>query len=76
MSESLNVTAFVSFKDQILKVEKLGGMDDDFIFFNPDERGGKPNWKIQLVDKVFLRIENSDTMLSLEEMKSDFDILT
>lgn len=75
MIELLNVAVFVSFKDQILRVENLGGLDDKFIFFNPDEMKGQQNWKIQLVDKVFLLIENSDTMLSLDEMESEFVIV-
>jgi hypothetical protein len=75
MTNLLKVTAFVSFKDQILRVEQLGGMDNNFIFFNPDEKTGRPDWKIQLVEKVFLRIENSDTMLTLDELESEFVII-
>jgi hypothetical protein len=74
MTKLLTVTAFVSFKDQILKVEKLGGMDDSFIFFNPDEKEGRSDWKIQLVEKVFLRIQNEEKLITLDEMKLDFVI--
>ena len=75
MSKILKVAAFVSYKDGILRVEKLGGMNDDFIFFNPEDKDGAENWKIQLAKKVFYRMESSNRMVSREDLESEYVII-
>ncbi len=65
------VELFVSFQNDFLQVEKLGGINQDFIFFNPEEKEG---YKIQLLEKVFVREEDSDILVNIWDYTPDFSI--
>ena len=75
MKKYLKLRALISFKDQILPVEEIGGIMDDIIVFNPDRTKGGENYKIQLTDKLFVRSENSTELISYCDIENDFVIL-
>ncbi len=66
------VEGYVVFKKGILRIEEFGGMDDEFIVFNPSMELGYPDYKIQLVSKVFLKELNSDKLINIKEFDSEF----
>ena len=75
MTGVLRVGVLVYFEEQILRVEEFGGMDEHAIVFNSFDVEGKINWKIQAIERVFFRVENTHRLLSMDELSGDFTIV-
>jgi hypothetical protein len=71
----VRVEGFVSYKDQFLRIEEVGGIDEMFIAFNPDIKDNIPDYKIQIVDKVYLKKEYSFKLISINQMRENFSII-
>lgn len=69
------VEGYVVFKNSFLRIEHFGGMNDDFIVFNPSMDLGYPDYKIQLVSKVFLRELNSEKLINVNEFDNEFIVI-
>jgi len=65
----------IPFQGTILTVEELGGINNDFIVFNPDRSTGKPDYKLQTTDSMLLRFENETNLVSILDYPDEFIII-
>lgn len=63
---------FIPFQKGVLSLEELGGISSHFICFNPDRSKGKPDYKIQLTEKVLLRFEDENELISILDYSDEF----
>ena len=75
MKEKIKVEAYVSYKEDFLRIEELGGINEKFIIFNPDYSGGKPDYKIQLTEKVLAKMPADDQLIPIYDLPDDFVII-
>ena len=75
MKEKIKVEAWVSFQENFFRIEELGGINEHFIVFNPDYSSGKPDYKIQLTEKVMAKITTSDQLIPIYDLPEDFVII-
>ena len=75
MMKFKRVEGYVLFKDDLLQIEELGGLNSEMIFFNPDKEGSLLNYKIQLTEKVFIREIGELKMNSLTEISENFVLI-
>ena len=75
MKEKIKVGADVSYKRDFLRIEELGGINEQFIVFNPDYSSGKPDYKIQLTEKVLAKAPTSDQLIPIYDLPEDFVII-
>jgi hypothetical protein len=66
------VKLFVSFQKDFLQVEKLGGINEHFIFFNPEVNEG---FKIQLTEKIFIKEDSSNELINILEYEHLFTVV-
>lgn len=66
---------FVPFKEGILALEELGGINNDFICFNPDRSAGRPDYKIQFTEKMLLKFEGENQLVSIFDYEDEFIII-
>ena len=75
MKKYLQVEAYVSFQQNFLQVEELGGINETYIVFNPDYSSGNPDYKIQFAEKMLLKKTTSHELIPIGEMEDDFVII-
>ena len=75
MKEKIKVEAYVSFQKDFLRIEELGGLNEKFIVFNPDYSSGKPDYKIQLTEKVLAKMPTSGQLIPIYDLPEDFVII-
>lgn len=63
------------FQDNILPVEELGGINNNFVAFNPDRSTGKPDYKLNLTEKMLLRFEGETELVSINDFDGEFIIV-
>ncbi len=66
---------FVPFQKEILTVEVLGGISNDFICFNPGQINGQPDYKIQLTERILLKFEDETQLISVDDYDGEFIIV-
>ena len=66
---------FMPFQDNILPVEELGGINNNFVAFNPDRSTGKPDYKLNLTEKMLLRFEGETELVSINDFDGEFIIV-
>lgn len=66
------VRLFISFQNDFLQVEELGGINEDYIFFNPDNKEG---YKIQLLEKVFVAEKGTNKLINIIDYEPSFSII-
>jgi hypothetical protein len=59
----------------LIAVEELGGISNDFVVFNPERVGGKPDYKMQTTDTVLLKFEGESELVSLLDYDDEFIII-
>ena len=62
---------FIEYQDSIIQVQELGGMDHQFIVFNPEFKDSIPDYKIQFTHKLMLKIEGSNKLIPILEFPED-----
>lgn len=70
--ETKIVKLFVSFQKDFLQVEELGGINEHFIFFNPEIKEG---YKIQLTEKILVKEEGLNELISIIEYEHPFTVV-
>ena len=75
MKEKIKVEIYVPFQGNFLQLEELGGINEKFIVFNPDYSGGKPDYKIQLTEKVLARLPEEEQLIPIDELPEEFVII-
>lgn len=65
----------IPFQKDVLPLEELGGINPHFICFNPDRLLGKVDYKIQLTEKVLLRFEGENKLISILDYSDEFVII-
>ena len=75
MKEKIKVEAYVSYKEDFLRIEELGGINEQFIVFNPEYSEGQPDYKIQLTEKVLAKTTTSDKLIPIYDLPEDFVII-
>jgi hypothetical protein len=65
----------IPFQKGVLSLEELGGINPHFICFNPDRSMGKPDYKIQLTEKILLRFEGENRLISILDCSDEFMII-
>ena len=75
MKEKIKVEAWVSFQENFFRIEELGGINEHFIVFNPDYSSGKPDYKIQLTERVLAKTPTSDQLIPIYDLPEDFMII-
>lgn len=66
------IKLFVSFQKNFLQVEEFGGINEDYIFFNPDKKEG---YKIQLLEKVFVAEKGTNKLINIIDYEPSFSII-
>ena len=67
--------AYISYKDQFLQIEEIGGIYDNIMFFNPDyDQKGVKNYKMHLAERLLLKFEGSNELVSIIEVEEEFEI--
>ena len=63
---------FIPFQKDVITLEELGGINPHFICFNPDRSLGKADYKIQLTEKILLRFEGENKLISILDCSDEF----
>jgi hypothetical protein len=66
------VKLFVSFQKDFMQVEEIGGINEHFIFFNPEVDEG---YKIQLTEKVLVKEEGFNELISILDYEYPFTVV-
>ena len=59
---------FVQFQGEMLRIEELSGMNQQLIFFNPQEEGHK----IQITEKVYLQFDGDSKFIKILDNEKHF----
>ena len=62
---------YIPYQSQMLTVEELGGINEEFICFNPDRSRGFDDYKIQLTEKILLKFEDEVSLISILDFPQD-----
>ena len=73
--KKITVEDYVPFQIGLLRIEELGGINEEFIVFNPDYSSGKPDYKIQLTENVLVKVPTSDQLIPIYELPEEFEII-
>ena len=66
---------FIPFKKDVVTLEELGGINEQFICFNPDRTSGQTDYKIQLTEKILLKFEGENKLIPVQEYTEEFIII-
>ena len=66
---------FIPFQGQLIAVEELGGISNDFVVFNPERINGRPDYKMQTTDTILLKFEGESKLISLLDYNDEFIII-
>jgi hypothetical protein len=63
---------YISFKNEIIQVEEIGGINQHFIVFNPEMNNGVPDYRIQFSYLMMLKFENVDKLIPILDFPDEF----
>ena len=66
---------FIPYQEGIVTLEELGGINKEFICFNPEMIEGGPDYKIQMADRILLKFEGEEGLISILDYKDEFIII-